>query len=293
MDDPQVFGGKWTLFKVDTVGKYLGAFSTAMKDLGFTRIYVDAFAGSGQFQFTTRRASPLFNEAEVVQAFPGSARRALEIKPPFDQLIFVERSRRNAKSLRSLQAAHPDRSVTVLQGEANKEVQALCRSVKWNITRGVIFLDPFGNSVEWSTVEALGKTHLDVWYLFPLAGVFRNAPLNWSKLSPDKRQTITNLLGTQEWETKFYEPPSARPRDLLSGLERPPSSNLARSFDVDGIEAFIGERLRTVFPLVLPPKRLLGPTRAPLYSLFFAMANPSPAAHRVGKAIAGHLLKGN
>ena len=63
-----------------------------------------------------------------------------------------------------------------------------------------------------------------------------------------------------------------------------------RTADVDAIEAFVLARLQAMFPLVLPPKRLLGPTKAPLYSLFFAMANQSPQAQAVAVPIAKHLL---
>ena len=59
---------------------------------------------------------------------------------------------------------------------------------------------------------------------------------------------------------------------------------------MDAIEAFVKMRLELIFPLVLPPKRLLGPTNAPLYSLFFAMSNKSPQAQALAMPIAKHLL---
>jgi three-Cys-motif partner protein len=293
---PQKFGGPWSLIKVDTVARYYGAFNTVLKNQGFKRVCIDAFAGSGDFQFKPRDASPLFDEAEVVETHAGSARRALAIAPPFDRLVFVENAAKNVAALNKVLLQFPKATAEILRGDANVEVRKLCRSINWHDTRGVIFLDPFGNSVDWTTIIELGKTKLDVWYLFPLSGVYRNAPIDQADLTPDKRAAVTRILGTSEWETRFYEPPPARPPDLLTMLEEPRMARVGgsnkRTADVDAIEAFVLERLRTVFPLVLSPRRLLGPTNAPLFSLFFAMANKSPQAQGVATPIARHLLAG-
>lgn len=293
---PQKFGGPWSLIKVDTVARYYRAFNTVLKNQGFKRVCIDAFAGSGDFQFKPRDASPLFDEAEVVETHAGSARRALATDPPFDRLVFVESAAKNIAALNRVLTQFPKANAEILRGDANVEVKKLCKSINWQDTRGVIFLDPFGNSVDWTTIIELGKTKLDVWYLFPLSGVYRNAPVDQADLTPDKQATVTRILGTSEWETRFYEPPPARPPDLLSVLEEPRmASALAsnkRTADVDAIETFVLERLRTVFPLVLPPRRLLGPTNAPLFSLLFAMANKSPQAQAVATPIAKHLLAG-
>lgn len=260
---PQKFGGPWSLIKVDTVAKYYSAFNTALKNRGFKKICIDAFAGSGDFQFNPRDASPLFDEAEVVETHAGSARRALATDPPFDKLIFVESGARNIAALTKTALQFPKADVDILRGDANVEVKRVCKSINWQTTRGVLFLDPFGHSVDWSTISEIGKTKLDVWYLFPLSGVYRNVPVDRSDLTPDKRDAVTRILGT---------------------------SGNKRTADVDAIEAFVKQRLESVFPLVLAPKRLLGPTNAPLYSLFFAMSNKSPQAQAVAMPIARHLL---
>jgi three-Cys-motif partner protein len=218
----QKFGGQWTLIKVDTVAAYLAAFNKVMKNLGFRRIYIDAFAGSGDFKFTTQEAIPLLDLKEVVETYPGSAHRALMTDPPFDRLLFIEQGKRNADALHRLQAKYPGRNATVLRGDANVLVQDICCTTSWQGsrgTRGVIFLDPFGNSVDWSTIQELGKTKLDVWYLFPLSGVYRNAPNDPSKLTPEKRDAVTRILGTAEWETRFYEPPPKDKFDLFSYMD--------------------------------------------------------------------------
>lgn len=289
---PQKFGGPWSLIKVDTVARYYSSFTTALKNQPFKLVCIDAFAGSGDFQFSPQDASPLFDEDRVIETHAGSARRALSTEPPFDRLIFIEHGARNIAALRTAALDFPGANVDIQRGDANIEVAKLCREINWRTTRGVIFLDPFGHSVEWSTIAEIGKTKLDLWYLFPLSGLYRNVPIDRGDLTPDKTAAVTRILGTPDWETKFYEEPS-RPPDLFSMLEEnnpARSGSQRRSADVDAMEAFVKSRLEAVFPLVLKPKRLFGPTNAPLYSLFFAMANDSRAAQRVARPIAQHLL---
>lgn len=289
----QKFGGPWSLIKVDTVARYYSSFTTALKKQPFKLVCIDAFAGSGHFQFSPRDASPLFDEDKVVETHAGSARRALSTEPPFDRLIFIECEARNVAALAAAARDFPKADVDIRRGDANVEVGKLCKELDWRTTRGVIFLDPFGHSVEWSTIAQLGRTKLDVWYLFPLSGLYRNVPVDRNDLTPDKKAAVTRILGTDQWEAEFYEAPS-RPRDLLTVLEenQPPDPVGARrrSADVDVMENFVKRRLESVFSLVLRPKRLLGPTNAPLYSLFFAMANDSRAAQKVARPIAQHLL---
>jgi three-Cys-motif partner protein len=281
----QRFGGPWSLVKVDAVAAYLKAFNTALKGQHFERIYIDAFAGSGDFAYATTGAGPLFDEEEALRMHAGSARRALETAPPFDRLIFVENDQKNIASLHELVGADRNRAI-VVPGDANAEVVRICRNTNWQKTRGVIFLDPFGNSVEWNTLQQVASTNLDVWYLFPLFGVYRNAPIDQSALTDDKRATITRILGTDEWEQRFYEPPPQADRTLFDL----PAVAARRTLNVDGIEAFVKQRLESIFPLVKRPRRILGPNKAPMFSLFFAMANRSKKAQAVAGPIAAHIL---
>ena len=73
----QKFGGPWSIVKTTTVAAYLRSFNVALKDKPFTRVYIDAFAGSGEFQFKAANALPLFDEREVTEIHAGSARHAL------------------------------------------------------------------------------------------------------------------------------------------------------------------------------------------------------------------------
>ena len=51
------------MIKADIVEKYLTFFNTALKDQLFERVYIDAFAGSGAFQYEDEPTNSLFGPA--------------------------------------------------------------------------------------------------------------------------------------------------------------------------------------------------------------------------------------
>jgi three-Cys-motif partner protein len=273
--------------KVEMVVDYLKAFTRLLfnkpsPSRPFRRIYIDAFAGSGSFKYGAITTGFFRRDAKEIA---GSAQRAFGVHPPFDELHFIEKRPACLKALREMIAG--DRRVTIHEGDANAAIRKLCAEIDWRGSRGVIFLDPFGASLEWETLKIIAATKaLDVWYLFPLSSVFRNAPRALEKLTPEKRASITKILGTSEWEAEFYrEPPKTRIG--FFGFEE---GRVKRAVNVDAIEAFIDKRLNTIFPAVAKPRRLLGPKNVPLFSLFFAVSNPSPAAITPALRIAAFLL---
>jgi three-Cys-motif partner protein len=288
----QKFGGPWSIIKLDTVQKYLAAYATLMRDKPtatrpFKRIYIDAFAGSGYFSFGEDDPATLLDEASGQEEHMGSALRALDIKPPFDQLWFIDKSATNIAALKQEIGADP--RAVLRQGDANTVVGEICRNPKWKTARGVIFLDPFGTSVEWSTLEAIQRTEaLDLWYLFPIYSLYRNAPRKREDLTPDKERTVTRQLGYDGWVDEFYAPvPASRQTSMFEESE---DRLEQRDLNVAAMEAIVKRRLETIFPKVLGPGRLLGPSKAPLYSLFFAVSNPSPRAIEPASNIARDLL---
>jgi three-Cys-motif partner protein len=286
-DKVQKFGGPWSLIKTKIITAYLQAYSTALKQQGFRLTYIDAFAGSGAFTFD-QAISPFFDDTEAAIAHAGSAQNALSITPPFDELIFIEQKPANVEALQRLIAGHPKASV--IAADANQALIKICDPKLWRPQkrRGVVFLDPFGLDVAWPTLEAIAKTEaLDLWYLFSLFGLYRNAPLNIDDLGPDKRAAITRALGIENWVDQFYEKLHS---NQASFFDEPPQP-ARRTLSVDGMELLVEQRLKTIFPYVAKPRRLLGSTKAPLFSLFFAISNPNLRAIGLAKNIAEHILK--
>ena len=174
----QPFGGEHTRRKLDVVAKYLSAYVTVMKKQRFRLFYVDGFAGSGG---SASRADlldsdpALFPTSAMVE---GSPLRALSVDPPFDKYLFIEKAEKNVKSLNEVCAKFPDRNYEVWPGDANEKLQEFCEAIKKHKSdRAVVFLDPFGLSVEWDTICDLASTEkVDLWYLVPVDGMSRQRP---------------------------------------------------------------------------------------------------------------------
>jgi three-Cys-motif partner protein len=284
------FGGDWTAAKLEVLRGYLSAYTTALRNTSFRKLYIDAFAGTGY------RTSAALEEADQSLPFPdlaesepqnlldGSARIALQCDPRFDRYVFIERRPDRCDALRALVEEFPDRTsdVDIREGEANEQLQALCAR-DWRSERAVLFLDPYGMQVEWRTIEAVAKTRaIDLWLLFPLGmGVNRllprsgDVPVQWQR-------RIDALLGAREWRTAFYE---VVQRPALFG----PEETMVKA-SIDAIGQYFVERLHSVFPgVVREPGILKNSRNSPLYLLCFAAANERGAP--IAIRIAEHLLR--
>ena len=195
-NDQHPFGGMWTRIKLEALEKYLAAFNTALSKQSFTRIYIDAFAGTGRCDIKVDGAN---------EAIDGSARIALAVTPSFHKFCFIELQSRKLAALNALCREYPSKSIEVIPRDANSALKDLCSQYQWKSERAVLFLDPFGMQVEWSTLEAIAKTGaIDVWYLFPYSALYRQAPKNADALDADKAASPTRALGTDEWRQVFY-----------------------------------------------------------------------------------------
>lgn len=283
------FGGVSTDLKLSLVEGYLSAFTTALRP-NFSKLwYIDAFAGTGERTVVIpgRAADMLGPEVEErIERRRGSAKIAIDVVPHFDRLIFMDKRPRHCAALLELKASHPTREIDVIPGDANSAIVSVINEHEWSGTRAVMFLDPYGMTVEWRTLEAIRKTEaIDVWYLVSLAGLFRQATRNAEDLDESKRNALTRMIGTSDWQTDWYR--RTRNTDLLGDVDE----MHARTAEVDDMEEYFGKRLRTLFPKVLPPIRLNDDRGIPQFALFFAISNPAPKAIGLATKIAGHILK--
>lgn len=275
------FGGVWTLIKLEVLQKYLVAFNTALIRQNFTRIYIDAFAGTGRCDIKV--------DGEKTSV-DGSARRALNTSPSFDKYCFIELSAKKLVALQALEAENPGKRIEVIRDNANTALKTLCERYAWQRERAVLFLDPFGMHVEWTTLQAIAKTGaIDVWYLFPYSGLYRQAAKNADAIDSDKEESITRLLGTDEWRRVFYAP--KRQVNLFGDYDGD-----EREVDHHQMLGFVSNRLKQLFSAVTEPKILYqagdskNPKGAPLFALYFAASNPSPKAYGLAIKIAKDVL---
>jgi three-Cys-motif partner protein len=282
------FGSQDTDLKLALVEAYLKAFTTALRRFFPELWFFDAFAGTGERTVrVAARGGDLFDEPapESVERRRGSATIAIEVTPPFDRIIFVEKRPRSIAALRALRDQYSHRQIEVIAGDANREIIEAIGLADWRRTRAAMFLDPYGMNVDWETLKAVAQTGaIDVWYLFSMSGLYRQAARKAEAIDDNKRAAITRILGTDEWERELYAQPAQG--NLLDD-----PGELQRTADVRGLEVYVRARLQTIFAAVLPPLALPVNSRPQRFSLFFAMSNRDGQAISLATRIANHILK--
>lgn len=298
------FGGRWTDEKLDRLRRYLVEYTKIFKAnsrAAFLRTtFVDAFAGTGTYTSAKEvdAESPgLFEELydEEAKAFQkGSAQIAIEVEPSFDHYLFIDKKRTHVEELGELRNQFPDKAdqIRILHGDANVVLKDWCQQTNWKTNRAVVFLDPYGMAVEWSTIETMARTQaIDLWLLFPLGQAVNRLLTKNGPPSGAWADRLTRIFGTDEWKTRFYRPRQPSSQMSMFDTETTPvdsQSTLEKGTNFAGISEYFVERLNTVFAAVAPnPLPLRNSKNVPIYLLCFAAANPkgAPTAVRIARYI--------
>lgn len=286
----QSFGGDWTEEKLNRVRKYLVAYATIMSKYNFRYAYIDAFAGTGYRELKEDEESstlmlPELVEQESKKFFDGSARIALQTEPRFTKYIFIEKDESKIAELNKLKAEFTNlaNDITIIQSDANIYINELCAK-NWKTNRAVLFLDPFGMQVPWSTIASIARTEaIDLWYLFPIGIAVNRLLKKDGNIKPSIRKRLDEVFGTPEWYETFYSIKTER--DLFGNY-----SFTEKTADFQLIAKYFVERLKTVFEGVAEnPLLLVNSQNSPLYLLCFASANKKGAPTAI--KIAQHILK--
>lgn len=277
------FGGPWTLIKLDLLERYLTFFNTALRqqpkpDAPFDRVYIDAFAGTGSCDIKLSDGS-----RTVIK---GSAKIALDTEPSFHQMHLIDFDAKHVAALKTLAEGGCKTALSIHQSDANEALKGILSQINWRKTRGVLFLDPYGMSVEWATLENIANTQaLDVWYLFPLSAVYRQAACDLSRVDDTKAAVLDKVLGTREWREKFYE--LSTQDTLLPNSSEP---TITRTATPSEIASYVHGRLLSIFRGWVSPPVLLPDRGPPMFALFFAVSNPSDPAVKLSKKAAEYLF---
>ena len=291
-ESSQAFGGSWTELKLELLAAYLEAYSIALKNQGFKKIYVDAFAGTGYREMIgeeTETPALLEAEQEAERIFAGSATLSLKVKNPFDRYVFIEKSPRRMKELKRVQTEYPHLNIEFLCDDANRAIPELCRNTDWRENRAVIFLDPYGMAVDWKTMEAIAKTEaIDVWMLFPVGiGVNRLLRQRIEDIPASWRTKLDTIFGTDEWQKVFYK---ACSNALLFDDSEYKVQKVSDPVKV--ITRYYQERLESIFPKVAPnPRYLFNLKNSPMFILTFAVASRKKAAQDLAMKLAKNILE--
>ncbi|MEA3548591.1 MAG: three-Cys-motif partner protein TcmP [Thermodesulfobacteriota bacterium] len=287
----QEFGGPWSTIKVELLRKYLHFYTQALKNKPFKLIYIDAFAGTGYFQTKKKNCQKqgFFSAPQKEtgqQLLDGSAKIALSLERPFDFYIFIEKDEKKFSELQKLKKEFPSLETRMhfKNTDANEYLKSLCNKVKWSNHRSVLFLDPFGLQVDWTTIEAIANTRsIDTWFLFPISAINRMLKRD-GNISESWKRRINSVFGTDNWYNKFFK--KSRQMSLFGTTE-----TLRKEADFQIIGEYILERLQTVFAGVAKNPRLLRTERnVPLFLLCFAVGNPNAKAKKLALNAAQNIL---
>lgn len=277
------FGGPWTVEKLEVIREYLLAYTQVLKRQRLTRLYIDAFAGTGNRSSDREREQTLFDLPELDSMTKGSTRVALEIEPPFHKYIFIENSRRHASALEELKGEFPKRDIEILNQDANEAIQRICREQDWRFTRAVLFLDPYGMQVSWDTLRAAAATKaMDVWVLFPSGMGINRLITKSGEIPPEWQETLDRFLGCAEWRDHFYRVTET------TNLFGETTTDVVKEASTRKFERFFLDRLRTIFTAVAPESvPLLNSRGQVMYLLCFACGNPRGAdiAVRIARSV--------
>lgn len=211
--------GWWTEQKLDVLGDYLAAFTTASTSAGAT-IYLDLFAGQDQNVSRSR-------DEHVIR---GSARRALDTTPPFSVMRFFELKSKATQLEAALRSEYPRRDFRVEPGNCNDTIaQALENLADFNWAPTFAFLDQQSTEVKWSTLEALasfkrrGRPKAELWLLCASGLLPRGLRLRTGAIDTSMAEQVTAMFGTDIWMDALM---AARKGELTGSQFRAQLTNL-------------------------------------------------------------------
>lgn len=195
--------GAWCNRKYHFLGRYLDAFTTAMRDKWSEIHYLDLFAGAGFAR--TRQSGDL-----VV----GSPLLAASQRFPFTGLHLCERSPANAAALRDrLKRFAPQAKARVLEGDANQLVDELTKPIPKKGALCVTFADPYGLHLDFETVRAVARLQSDLVILF---ADNMDALRNWAAYYyDDPNSNLDRFLGETGWREEARTKPTDQLADRL------------------------------------------------------------------------------
>jgi len=195
------FGGSWTEAKMEIIVSYARAYLTIMNKQAWAKtLYFDGFAGSG-----------LISSDDSEEIKKGTALRILDIilPRPFDTYYFVELDEDYKRSLEAhINTNYFGRNAHVVKGDCNTKLVEMAKYLKKNTNfRSLAFVDPYGMSVNWNSIEALKGLGIDLWILVPTGlGINRLLKKN-GDIRPSWIKKLEQFLGMslEEILEHFYK----------------------------------------------------------------------------------------
>lgn len=247
--------GPWAEKKYDLLRSYLTIFSTGMRKLWRTRIYVDLFTGAGRAVIEGTR-----------RQVPTSALISLGVKHPFDRYVLCEQNRQRMKALRArAERVAGDLDVRFVLGDCNVQIARVLAELPPPGNRDTLtacFVDPFGLSdLKFETLRRLADgRRIDFLVLVPS---HMDATRNEARLTRESEPLLDDFLGGRSWRSR-WEAAARAPAPL--------------SFGAFIVEEF-GRSMQSLGYLRFDPRdaALVDARNVPLYHLALFSKNPRGA----------------
>ena len=286
--------GPWVQEKLGCLEKYLDAYTKILRKQSFNGyFYIDAFAGPGSLKVRMKRTGDSVqqsllevseygsSDAGRTEYIQGSPRVALGIKHPFTDYVFLEIDDKRVQRLEDLRKEFEgkDTRIHIRKQNCNVYLRSLLERNRgqWHRWRGVVFLDPFGMHVPWSTVSELGRTGaIEVFINFPVGMAIQRLLKRSGEFSSRERAKLDDYFGTDEWFNLLYQSDSGLFGETVTTKVDNAGDRLVRWYR---------GRLRNAFGHVTTAREVRSTSGRPLYYLIFAGPN------KTGAVIAQNVLK--
>lgn len=265
-----------------------------MRGKPFKLVYVDAFAGAGQFKLRAYESKPaeslkgslladyddeVLDDEDIVEFeefVTGSPVRALSLARPFDHYRFIDLDASRAQLLQEMKSDFPSLEIKAINEDANVAVQHIAENFGAPELRGVAFLDPYGAHLHWQTLEALAKTKkFDVIINIPIhMAMNRLVRIDGKNTSRDIEQ-MDKAFGCHDWHDVCY----TTAEDLFAGERQVKVDDASKQL----LDLYV-QRLRGLFSKVSQPSLVRNRRNSPLYYLIWVGENGT------GLKIAEHIL---
>ncbi len=198
--------GAWSRRKYHFLGRYLQAFTTAMKGKPQWKElhYIDLFSGAG--------VAKLRGSGQLVYS---SALLAAQTENPFTQLHLCDANQDNVSALAARLAKFPQpMPPRILQGDANQLIHKLLEPVPARDALCMTFVDPFGLHFDFDTARAIATRRSDLLVLFADS---MDALRNWSAYyNENPNSSLDRFMGESGWRTLLDKPKQKAAQELRS-----------------------------------------------------------------------------
>jgi three-Cys-motif partner protein len=259
------FGGSWTEAKMEIIVSYAKAYLTIMNKQPWAKtIYFDGFAGSG-----------LISSDSSEELRKGTALRILDITQPkpFDIYYFVELNPEYKRILQEiLSKDYPGKNKHVVRTDCNiKLIQMADFLKKKSDHRALAFIDPYGMSLKWKSIESLKGLGVDLWILVPTGLGVNRLLQNNGDIDPSWIKKLEEFLGVEKEEilNHFYK------KQIINTLFGEETSLAKERNAVLKAGELYKKRLNTVFDYVSDSFIMRNTQNAIMYHFMMATNNPS------------------